>query len=142
MAQGTIERKPQDLAQRSYFGKRKSTDIMVDWNGTARQILNLLRALQPYEPVTASLNGHTIKIYEAKLQEGAMSGGVPGQIMAKQPGKLLVQTGKGYLDIRSYEIAPFHGWMNRLLQKILVPSVGYRFDIFPAASGPTPQSTS
>ena len=142
MAQGTIERKPQDLAERSYFGKRKATDIMVDWNGTARQILNLLRALQPYEPVTASLNGHTIKIYEAKLQEGAMSGGVPGQIMAKQPGKLLVQTGKGYLDILSYEIAPFHGWMNRLLQKILVPSVGYRFDLFPAASGPTPQSTS
>jgi methionyl-tRNA formyltransferase len=101
-----------------------------------------LRALQPYEPVTASLNGHTIKIYEAKLQEGAMSGGVPGQIMAKQPGKLLVQTGKGYLDIRSYEIAPFHGWMNRLLQKILVPSVGYQFDLFPAASGPTSQSTS
>ena len=62
--------------------------------------------------------------------------------MAKQPGKLLVQTGKGYLAIQSYEIAPFHGWINRLLQKILVPSVGYRFDRFPAASGPRPQSTS
>jgi methionyl-tRNA formyltransferase len=115
---------------------------MVDWNGSARQTLNLLRALQPYEPVTASLNGHTVKIYEAKLQEGAASGGVPGQIMAKQPGKLLVQTGKGYLEIQSYEIAPFHGWINRFLQKILVPSVGYRFDRFPTASGPTPQSTS
>ena len=77
MAQGTIERKPQDLAERSYFGKRKATDIMVDWNGSARQILNLLRALQPYEPVTASLNGHTIKIYEAQLQEGVRQGEFP-----------------------------------------------------------------
>ena len=142
MAQGTVCLKPQNLAERSYFGKRKAADIMVDWNGSARQILNLLRALQPYEPVTASLNGHTIKIYEAKLQEGAASGGVPGQIMAKQPGKLLVQTGKGYLEIQSYEIAPFHGWINRLLQKILVPSVGYRFDLGPAATGPAPKAVS
>ncbi|HKO31797.1 MAG TPA: methionyl-tRNA formyltransferase [Nitrospiraceae bacterium] len=139
MAQGTIERKPQNMAERSYFGKRKAADTMVDWSGSARHILNLLRALQPYEPAIASLNGNRIKIYEAQLQEGAASGGLPGQIMAKQPGKLLVQTGKGYLEIQSYEIAPFHGWINRLLQKILVPSVGYRFDLVPAASDPTPE---
>ena len=136
MAEGTIERKPQNIADRSYFGKRKAADTMVDWNGSAQQILNLLRALQPYEPVMASLNGHTIRIYEAQLQEGVVSGGVPGQIMAKHPGKLLVQTGEGYLEILSYEIAPFHGWMNRLLQKLVVPSVGYRFDLVPATSGP------
>ena len=139
MAQGTIERKPQNMAERSYFGKRKAADTMVDWSGSARHILNLLRALQPYEPAIASLNGNRIKIYEAQLQEGAASGGLPGQIMAKQPGKLLVQTGKGYLEIQSYEIAPFHGWINRLLQKILVPSVGYRFDLVPAALDPTPE---
>ncbi len=59
--------------------------------------------------------------------------------MAKQPGKLLVQTGNGYLEIQSYEIAPFHGWINRILQKILVPSVGYRFDLTPAATEPAPK---
>jgi len=138
MAQGTVKLKPQNIAERSYFGKRNAADTMVDWAGSARQILNLLRALQPYESVTASLNGHTIKIYEAQLQERAALGGIPGQIMAKEPGKLLVQTGKGYLEIRSYEIAPFHGWINRLLQKILVPSVGYRFDLVPAATEPAP----
>ena len=132
MAQGTIERKPQNMAERTYFGKRKAADTMVDWNGSARQILNLLRALQPYEPATTFLNGKMIKIYEAQLQEGIALGGMPGQIMAKQPGRLLVQTGKGYLDILSYEIAPFHGWINRLLQKIFVPSVGYRFDLISA----------
>lgn len=55
--------------------------------------------------------------------------------MAKQPGRLLVQTGKGYLEIQSYEIAPFHGWINRLLQKTMMPSVGYRFDRVPASAG-------
>ena len=138
MARGTVELTPQSIAERSYFGKRKAADTMVDWNGSARQIMNLLRALQPYEPVTAYLNGRTIKIYEAQPQEGAASGGVPGQIMARQPGRLLVQTGNGYLAIQSYEIAPFHGWINHILQKILMPSVGYRFDLAPAATESAP----
>ena len=135
MAQGTIDLKPQNIAERSYFGKRKAADTILDWNGSARQIANLLRALQPYEPLAAYLNGQTINIYDAQPQEGTASGGVPGQIMAKQPGRLLVQTGNGYLEIRSYEIVPFHGWVNRILQKILLPPVGSRFDIAPAATG-------
>ena len=142
MARGTVELTPQSIAERNYFGKRKAADTMVDWNGSARQIMNLLRALQPYEPVTAYLNGRTIKIYEAQSQERAASGGVPGQIMARQPGRLLVQTGNGYLAIQSYEIAPFHGWINHILQKILMPSVGYRFDLIPAATGQAPTSSS
>ena len=135
MAQGTIDRKPQNIAERSYFGKKSAADTILDWNGSARQIANLLRALQPSETLTAYLNGRTIKIYDAQPQAGATSGGVPGQIMAKQSGRLLVQTGKGYLEIQSYEIVPFHGWVNRILQHILLPGVGSRFDLAPAAMG-------
>ena len=136
MAQGTIHLKPQNIAERSYFGKRKAADTILDWNASAKHITNLLRALQPYEPLAAYLNGQTIKIYDAQPQEGASSGGVPGQIMAKQSGRLLVQTGNGYLEIRTYEIVPFHGWLNRILQKILLPPVGSRFDLAPAATEP------
>ncbi|MEP6891250.1 MAG: methionyl-tRNA formyltransferase [Nitrospirota bacterium] len=142
MAQGTIDRKPQNIAERSYFGKRNAADTFLDWNRSARQIANLLRALQPYEPLAACLNGQTIKIYDAQPHEGAASGGVPGQILAKQSGKLLVQTGNGYLEIRSYEVVPFHGWVNRILQKILLPPVGSRFDLAPAATGPASKAVS
>ena len=134
MAQGTIALKPQNIAERSYFGKKNAADTILDWNGSARQIANLLRALQPYEPLAACLNGRTIKIYDAEPQEGTASRGAPGQIMAKQSGRLLVQTGNGYLEIRSYEIVPFHGWVNRVLRKILLPPVGSRFDLTPAAT--------
>jgi methionyl-tRNA formyltransferase len=134
MAQGTLDPKPQNIAERTYFGKKKAADIVLDWNGSARQIANLWRALQPYEPLAASLNGTTIKIYDAQPHEGSPSGRAPGEIMAKQLGKLLVQTGNGYLEIRSYEIAPLHGWLNRLLQAFLLP-VGSRFDRLPSAMG-------
>jgi methionyl-tRNA formyltransferase len=134
MAQGTIDRKPQNIAERTYFGKKKASDIIVDWNGSARQIANLLRALQPYEPLLACLNGITIKIYDAQPQEGSPSGRVPGEIMEKRSGRLLVQTGNGYLEIRSYEIVPFHGWVNRILQEFLL-AVGSRFDLAQTATG-------
>jgi methionyl-tRNA formyltransferase len=134
MAQGTIAPKPQNIAERSYFGKMKAADTIVDWNGSAKQIANLWRALQPYEPLAACLNGITIKIFDAHPQEGPPSGRAPGEIMSKQSGKLLVQTGNGYFEIRSYEIEPFHGWINRLLQAFLLP-VGSRFDHCPVGSG-------
>jgi len=133
MAQGTIAPKPQNSAERSYFGKMKAADTIVDWNGSAKQIANLWRALQPYEPLAACLNGITIKIFDAYPQEGPPSGRAPGEIMSKQSGKLLVQTGNGYFEIRSYEIEPFHGWINRLLQAFLLP-VGSRFDHCPVGS--------
>ena len=134
MAQGTIDPKPQNIAERSYFGKKKAGDTIPDWNGSARQIANLWRALQPYEPLIACLNGTTIRIYDAQPQEGSPSGRAPGEIMAKKSGRLLVQTGNGYLEIRSYEIVPFHGWVNRILQEFLLP-VGSRFDLAPPAMG-------
>ena len=142
MARGTITRKPQNIAERSYFGKRKASDVVLDWNGSAKQIANLLRALQPYEPLTAHLNGNTLKIYEVQPLEWGTPGRVPGQILAKERGKLFVQTGNGILEIRQYEIAPFHGWVNRILQKILLPSVGSCFDLVPAATGPASKAAS
>lgn len=132
MAQGALTPKPQTIAERTYFGKRKASDTVLDWNGSAKRIANLWRALQPYEPLTACLNGTTIKIFDARPQEGPQSGGGPGEIMAKQSGTLLVQTGNGYLEIRSYEIVPFHGWINRILQGFLLP-VGSRFDQAPSS---------
>jgi methionyl-tRNA formyltransferase len=132
MARGTIAPKPQNIAERTYYGKMKAADTMIDWNRSAKHIANLWRASQPYEPLGACLNGTTIKIYDAQPQEGSQSGRVPGEIMAKQWGKLLVQTGNGYLEIRSYEIVPFHGWFNSILQGFLLP-VGSRFDQAPSA---------
>ena len=139
MAQGTINPRPQNIAERSYFGKKKVADTTPDWNGSARQMYNLLRALQPDEPLIAYLNGHTIKIFDARPQEGSASWGVPGEILTKQSGTLLVQTGNGCLEIRSYEIGPYHGWINRMRQEILLP-LGSRFDLAPPATGPAPKA--
>lgn len=139
MAQGTLNPRPQNIAERTYFGKKKVADTTPDWNGPARQIYNLLRALQPDQPLIAYLNGHIVKIFDARPQEGSASWGVPGEIITKQSGTLLVQTGNGCLEIRSYEIGPYHGWINRMRQEILLP-LGSRFDLAPPATEPAPKA--
>jgi len=53
--------------------------------------------------------------------------------MAKQSGRLLVQTGNGYFEIRSYEIVPFHGWVNRILKSSAAR--WQPFDLAPSAMG-------
>lgn len=46
---GTAEFKQQDLSQGGYFGGRKAEDGRIDWNQSARQIHNLVRAVtRPY----------------------------------------------------------------------------------------------
>jgi methionyl-tRNA formyltransferase len=141
MANGTVNPKPQNIAERTYFGKKKAADTVLDWSASARHISNLWRAVQPYEPLAAHLNGTTINIYDAQPQEGPPSGRVPGEIMAKGSGKLLVQTGNGYLEIRSYEIVPFHGWLSRILQGFMLP-VGSRFDLASSTMGLTSNAAS
>jgi methionyl-tRNA formyltransferase len=141
MAQGTVNPKPQNIAERTYFGKKKAADTVLDWSGSAKHIANLWRAMQPYEPLVACLNGTTIKIYDAQPQEGPPSGKVPGEIIAKHSGKLVVQAGDGYLEIRSYEIVPFHGWLNHILQGFMLP-VGSRFDPVQSAIGLTSKAAS
>ena len=56
MAQGTLDPKPQNIGERTYFGKRKPADTVLDWTESAKHIANLWRALQPYEPLAAYLN--------------------------------------------------------------------------------------
>ena len=137
---GTPHHRAQGNAvESSYFGRRKPTDTALDWNASARELGNLLRALQPYEPLRARFAGRTVHIYEARPHEASQPPCVPGQIISKGKGTLLVGTGSGTLEITSYEIEPFRGWMNRILQSFLLP-VGGCFEI--ASAGPDQPATS
>lgn len=48
LQKGFIKRNPQNLIQGRYFGGRSEQDSLIDWNKSAWQVHNLIRALQPY----------------------------------------------------------------------------------------------
>ena len=50
LIQGHIPRKPNNLAQGSYFGGRKPADGQILWHKTAQQVHNLVRAVAPPYP--------------------------------------------------------------------------------------------
>jgi methionyl-tRNA formyltransferase len=50
LVQGHIPRKPNNLAQGSYFGGRKPADGQILWHQTAQQVHNLVRAVAPPYP--------------------------------------------------------------------------------------------
>jgi methionyl-tRNA formyltransferase len=50
LVQGHIPRKPNNLAQGSYFGGRKPADGEILWHQTAQQVHNLVRAVAPPYP--------------------------------------------------------------------------------------------
>ena len=50
LVQGRIPRKPNNLAQGSYFGGRKPADGQILWHQTAQQVHNLVRAVAPPYP--------------------------------------------------------------------------------------------
>ncbi len=95
---GTAPRVPQDHTQASYFGGRTPEDGRIDWNKSAPEIYNLVRAVtHPYPGAFTTLGGRRLLVWWGKpLGDTAPAGTLPGQIIAALPGEgLLVAAGEG-----------------------------------------------
>ena len=68
LLQGTVPRKPNDLAKGSYFGGRKPSDGQIHWEQTARQVHNLVRAVAPpYPGAFTDHEGKTMVVAKTSL---------------------------------------------------------------------------
>jgi methionyl-tRNA formyltransferase len=68
---GKAPRRPQALAQGSYFGGRKPEDGCIDWNETAVTIHNLVRGVAPpYPGAFTTVAGKHLRILRTLLQPG------------------------------------------------------------------------
>ena len=124
LADGRAEARPQDRAQRRYDPRSQPEDRMIDWNSSAESICNLLRAVLPWQTLTAETGRWPLAIYAARPVDMPAEG-APGEILRKNGAFLTVQTGRGALEITGYELEHLHGWMNRLAQ-FAVPRTGQR----------------
>ncbi|MDI6853614.1 MAG: formyltransferase [Deltaproteobacteria bacterium] len=99
---GRAPRVPQNHTQASYFGGRKPQDGRIDWNKSAREIYNLVRAVtHPYPGAFTTLAGRKLFIWWGRpLAEPAPPGAAPGEVVSRLPGQgLIVATGDGMLLI-------------------------------------------
>ena len=89
---GDAALKPLDLAQGSYFGRRRPEDGRIDWRSGARAIHDLVRAVAPPFPgAFTELNGCRLEILETRMDTQQVS--YPGQAPC-----LYVKDGDWYAD--------------------------------------------
>ncbi|MDO5115371.1 MAG: formyltransferase [Synergistaceae bacterium] len=96
---GRAPRVPQDEAEATYFGRRRPADGEIDWNKSAVEIYNLVRALtRPFPGAFTELDGKKYYIWRALPAEGKAR---PGEIVSREP--LLLGTGDGLLQVTELE---------------------------------------
>jgi methionyl-tRNA formyltransferase len=82
LVQGHIPRKPNNLAQGSYFGGRKPADGQILWHQTAQQAHNLVRAVAPpYPGAFSDWQGQRMIVARTSLE-----GPFPAQLDLQAPG--------------------------------------------------------
>lgn len=92
---GTAKRTPQDESLATKFGRRRPEDGKIDWNKSAVEIYNLVRAVtHPFPGAFTYINGKKTYIWKATPIEG---NGTPGETVSEQP--MLIGTGCGLLQI-------------------------------------------
>ncbi|MDX6915703.1 bifunctional UDP-4-amino-4-deoxy-L-arabinose formyltransferase/UDP-glucuronic acid oxidase ArnA [Pectobacterium carotovorum] len=96
---------PQDESQASYFGRRTAADGLIDWQKSAREINNLIRAVtEPYPGAFTFLGERKVIVWRARVVKSndVRANGVkhePGSIISTSP--LVVSCGEDALEIVS-----------------------------------------
>ena len=95
---GTAPHRAQDESQATKFGRRRPEDGEIDWNKSAIEIYNLVRAVtHPFPGAFTDIDGRKMFVWKARPLEGRAA---PKEIVSKSP--FLVGTGSGLLEILSF----------------------------------------
>ena len=95
---------PQDESKASLAPKIKSSDYKIDWKKQAIEIHNLIRAFSPFPGAFTTFNNKRLKIYSSSLVENVSDNIKCGEIVINSKNKLVIQTGKGLLEIGEVQL--------------------------------------
>jgi UDP-4-amino-4-deoxy-L-arabinose formyltransferase/UDP-glucuronic acid dehydrogenase (UDP-4-keto-hexauronic acid decarboxylating) len=84
---GDAPRTPQEDEEATYFGRRSPADGAIDWNQSAAQIANLVRAVtRPYPGAFTYAKSNKIIVWEAEARAGAdTERQPPGTVLSLDP---------------------------------------------------------
>jgi methionyl-tRNA formyltransferase len=98
---GRAPRRPQILADGSYYGQRRPEDGRINWAWPARRIFNLVRAVtHPYPGAFCAADGRKLFIWRAAICNESGRYGDPGAIIGAIPeGGIKVAAGEGSITL-------------------------------------------
>ena len=97
--QGSLAGVAQDASQATYAAKLVKSEAELDWTQSAAQLERAIRAYYPVPVAYSSLQGTTIKIWQAKMAESGQ--GDAGTVLAVDKHGIQVACGEGalYLEV-------------------------------------------
>lgn len=103
LQKGTLTPTPQTDEGTCYAKMLKKSLGDIDWSQDGEAIERLIRGLNPWPSAYTSLNGKTLKIWEAEvIQEDSKE--QPGRVIRAEEAGLWVAAGKGILSIISLQL--------------------------------------
>lgn len=91
---GTVQRTPQDAARATYAPMLRRDESPIDWNQSARYVVDQVRGLVPWPVATATLGGTEFKIYRVEYTQ-QHTDKAPGSLVALEKAGLLVACADG-----------------------------------------------
>lgn len=104
MEAGSAVRTPQEDAASCYARKLTKELGLIDFKREAVEIERLIRGLNPWPSAYTSLDGKTLKVWQADVIEKEYEG-KQGMIVEKTKKSLIVKTAKGALAITELQLA-------------------------------------
>jgi len=112
LAAGDLSPVPQPAEGATYAAKIRKEEAMIDWGGPATGIARQVRAFNPWPVAETRWQGRQLRIWEAVLavEPPAVPGSeqcqyAPGQVIDAGPGRLVVTTGMGCLEVVRLQLA-------------------------------------
>jgi methionyl-tRNA formyltransferase len=96
---GTLKPQPQPTEGVTYAHKLDKREAQIDWRQPALAIARQVRAFNPWPVATTTLNGKTVRLWQARVLATESAGAPPGRILAAGAEGVDVATGAGVLRL-------------------------------------------
>jgi methionyl-tRNA formyltransferase len=104
-AKGTPPREAQDHARASIFPALAPKDGRLDWNKSAEEVRNVVRAFaRPFSGAYTKIEGRELRLWKASAVAGS---GAPGEILSISP--LLIACRAGAIEVPTFDGQPVVG---------------------------------
>jgi len=104
LARGTITPQAQDNARATYAAKLKKEEARLDWNADAELLARRIRAFNPWPVAHTTLDGQTLRLWQARAENGAPAAQPPGTVLAADARGVRVQCAAGVLQVTRLQL--------------------------------------
>ena len=133
IAHGNIQPEQQNDSLTCYAPKIAKQDAVINWQQSANQIEQKIRAFNPFPIAYTLLNGERIKIWQAEPVDKA---GTPGEIILSDNKQIVVACGERSLSLKVLQLPGGKALaVNAIMNsKAELFAAGVSFDTLPASS--------